>query len=48
MAVYAHLALQNHDILPSEFLRIPIRERASIVASDMVAGETMKRQIPQG
>lgn len=43
MAIYAHLALQNHNILPGEFLQIPVRERAFIIASDLIISEQMKK-----
>ena len=42
MALFAHIALQRHNILPSVFMAMPIPERAFIVASDMLAAERLK------
>lgn len=41
---HAHLALQNHNILPSEFMSLPLNERAFIIASDIVVAERSKRE----
>ncbi|MEA5134656.1 MAG: hypothetical protein VB035_00795 [Candidatus Fimivivens sp.] len=47
MAFYAHLALQNHNILPSDFMAMPLKDRAFLIASDLLkaraAEEQMKR-----
>ncbi len=45
MALYAHLALQNHDILPSDFMAMPYKERAFLIASDMVKAKAVKEQL---
>lgn len=39
-----HLALQNHNILPGEYLKLPVRERIVLMASDQVAAENFKRK----
>lgn len=40
---YAHLALQNHNILPADFMSLPVDERLFIIASDEVQAETIKK-----
>lgn len=45
MALYAHLALQNHNILPDDFMLMSKKQRAFLVASDMIAAERMKDQM---
>ncbi len=45
MFLYAHLALQNHHILPHDFLALPINERAFLVGSDLLAAEKVKKQM---
>lgn len=42
MAFYAHLALQNHNILPSDFMALPVADRAFIIASDLAQSEAIK------
>lgn len=41
--MYAHLALQNHNILPADYLAMSREQRAFIAASDMIAAENLKR-----
>ncbi len=45
MALYAHLALQNHNILPSDFMAMPLKDRAFIIASDMIKAKAIERQM---
>lgn len=45
MALYAHLALQNHNILPSDFMMMPLKDRAFLIASDMKRAEAVKAQL---
>ncbi len=45
MALYAHLALQNHDILPSDFMAMPYKDRAFIIASDMIKAKAVEKQL---
>lgn len=40
---YAHLALQNHNVFPSEFMKKSIFDRAFMVASDLIAYEATKK-----
>lgn len=47
MGFFAHLALQNHDILPSDFMALPVSDRAFIIASDIVKAEAVKKQMPK-
>lgn len=35
----AHLALQNHNILPEQYYLLPVREKAFLAASDEIAAE---------
>ncbi len=42
--MYAHLALQNHNLLPHEFMSLPRREQVFLVASDLEAAERLKEQ----
>lgn len=42
MAVYAHLALQNHDITPERYFALTEQEQAFMVASDLIAAQKMK------
>lgn len=44
MALYAHLALQNHNILPSDFMAMPLKDRAFLIASDIIKAEAVKKQ----
>lgn len=44
MGFFAHLALQNHNILPSDFMALPVSDRAFIIASDLVNSEAVKRR----
>lgn len=44
MALFAHLALQNHNILPSDFMAFPLNDRAVIVASDIISAESAKKR----
>jgi len=37
------VALQNHNILPSQFMAMTFEERAFIVGSDKIAYEQMKK-----
>ncbi len=48
MAQAAHLALQNHNILPNDFMKMPFWEKAFIVASDIVKAETIKEMTERG
>lgn len=43
MATYAHLALQNHNILPQDFMNMPYEHRATIIASDIIKAEDVKK-----
>lgn len=40
---YAHLALQNHNILPADFMALPVDTRLWIMASDEVQAETINK-----
>ncbi len=42
MAFYAHLAWQNHNMPPSEFMALPIADRAFAIASDLAQSEAIK------
>ncbi|TQI69007.1 hypothetical protein [Clostridium sp. KNHs216] len=48
MWAYAHMIFQNHDILPAAFLNFQLvdltRQRAFLVASDLVAAKHMKER----
>lgn len=44
---WAHLALQNHNMLPRDYMALPVFDRAFIAASDMIAAETLKNQQPE-
>ena len=48
MFTAAHLALQNHNILPRDFMKLPIRDRAFIIASDAIAAEKLRSRISGG
>lgn len=39
---HAHLALQNHNILPRDFMAMPLTDRQFIIASDLIAAENLK------
>lgn len=39
----AHLALQNHNILPKDYLGLTMRERAFLHASDRVKREVNEK-----
>ena len=39
---FAHLALQNHTMLPEDFMALPVDTRLFLVASDEIQSETIK------
>ena len=39
---FAHLALQNHNILPEDFMNLPVDTRLFMVSSDEIQAETVK------
>ena len=39
---FAHLALQNHNILPEDFMSLPVDTRMFLVASAEIQAETLK------
>lgn len=45
MALYAHLVLQNHNILPSDFMAMPLKDRAFLIASDMIKAKSIEKQM---
>lgn len=45
MALYAHLALQNHNVLPSDFMAMPYKDRAFLIASDMIKAKAIEKQM---
>lgn len=45
MALYAHLALQNHNMLPSDFMAMPLKDRAFIIASDLIKAKAVEKQM---
>lgn len=40
--VYAHLAYQNHNITPDEYMDKSVEGQAFMAASDLVAAQKMK------
>jgi len=45
MAKAAHLALQNHNIPPREYMAMPVPDRAFMFASDLITAEKTKSTI---
>ena len=43
----AHLALQNHNMLPKDYLGLSMRERGFLHASDRVKDEANREMIEQ-
>ena len=44
MAFWAHLALQNHNVIPSDFMALSMADRAFMIASDLVSAEETEKR----
>ena len=40
--IYAHLAYQNHNILPNDYMQLPLQVRKFMAASDSIALESLR------